>query len=68
MHDDFDKVLDFKVEHQTVLHLHLSSIVEAVSSRHSLGRLCPMNQLNDVQNNPQQLHGDQRQNKFLSSY
>ena len=44
------------------------AIQEAAYSQHSLGRLCPMNQLNGVQNNPQQLHGDQRAGKFLSCH
>jgi len=44
------------------------AILEAVSSQNSLGHLCPMNQLNDVQISRQQLHVDQRGDEILSSH
>ena len=62
MHDCFNRDLDFKVGQQTVLNLHLSYQRfkgPHIQFQHSLGRLCPMNQLNEVQNKPQQLHDDQ---------
>jgi len=48
------------------------AIQEAEFYQHSLGHLCPMNQLNGEQN-PQQLHEersryDQREDKILNSH